>query len=54
METQVRRWMPFLAVDNVSIIQTPDRNKYTIKVDFHFIKNPNMFDSIEITTAAGV
>ena len=53
METQVKRWMPFLAVDDVNITTSPDRNQYKIAVDFHIIKNPAMRDSIEVTAEVG-
>ena len=49
VETQVRRWMPFLAVDKVEVTETPDRNQYNIKVDFNLIRNPNMLSSVEVS-----
>jgi len=50
VETQVKRWMPFLAVDKVSITETPGSNQYRIAVDFHLAKNSSINDSVEITT----
>ena len=52
IETQVNRWMPFLAVDKVEVIKQPDRNQYNIKVDFHY-KNSNITDSVKVTAAGG-
>ena len=51
--TQVKRWMPFLAVDDVKITTNPDRSSYKIAVDFHIIKNPAMHDSVEVTANVG-
>tara|TARA_Y100001938_G_C8099634_1_gene440656 strand:+ start:4865 stop:5302 length:438 start_codon:yes stop_codon:yes gene_type:complete len=53
IETQVKRWMPFLSVDRVKVSESPDRNQYRIAVDFHITRNPKMFSSVEITTPAG-
>ena len=53
IETQVRRWMPFISVDKVKIIKTADRSQYNIIVDFHLIKNPALFSSVEVSTPAG-
>ena len=32
VETQVKRWMPFLGVDKVKVTETPDRNQYNITI----------------------
>ena len=51
VEIQVKRWMPFLAVDKVKIEVQPDANRYRVIVDFHFKNTPSIKDSVEITTA---
>ena len=52
IEIQVKRWMPFLIVDNVIVEKQPDRNKFNVKVDFH-VKANNLSDSVQFTTAGG-
>ena len=54
VELQVKRWMPFLQIDEVSVTSNPDTNTYNIKVDFHMIKNPAIHNSVEVNVSSGV
>ena len=54
VEAQVKRWMPFLQIDEVNVTSNPDTNTYNINVDFHMIKNPAMHNSVEVNISSGV
>ena len=54
IENQVKRWMPFLQIDEVEVGSNPDTNTYNIRVKFHMRKNPAIFNSLEVNIASGV
>ena len=51
--SQVKRWMPFLTIDDVKITTNPDRSQYRIEVDFHITKNPKLKESVKVEADAG-
>ena len=46
IESAIRDWMPFIAVDSVKITRDTDHNRMLVRMVFHLITNQAITDSI--------